>query len=640
MGKLSQPVGVAPWILFCAFCNCVGWGLSAIHQLNAVGYAAAFGLGIAALVIFRGRLLPECWPRPHWQMLQRRFRRFFPASFVVLAAMALLGGILHHPAQPDGLTQRIPRVLNWLAEQRWYWIENAPSNFNAHAVGFEWLMAPMLALLKTDRCIFLYNIIAFLLLPGLVFSLFTRLGVTPRAAWYWMWLAPAGYCFTMQAGGIGNDAAGAIFALAAVDFALRAKESGKCAELWLSILAAGLLSTAKMSNLALGLPWLIAVWPSLRLLFWKPVASAIVAATAAMSSALPLMFLIHQNGGGWTGADLERGWPLAPPLVGLVGNSLNLALGNLLPPVFPMAGWWNEHIYKLFPQSFIAKMEKSFEPGAAHFSAIEFHYELSAGIGVGLSLLLLISWIWARSHGGSASGSRASQKHLALVRWSPLISLIVFMLNVDVGGPARLIIPYYCLLMPLAIMGRCHQTLVRIKWWQILAAMTLVVSAGLLVLNPPRPLWPAQTVLNVLSSKYPHSSLITRATIFYDANARRWDALAPIRDKLPKDAKNIGFISFLIGSSMETSLWRPFGERRIYWLRHSPIQPDLNKKDIKYVVVGTDPMTQKNSPNFQEWMNEWLQANNGRIVAQENVTIMATFPPTPWYLIEVGSNGQ
>ena len=45
---------------------------------------------------------------------------------------------------------------------------------------------------------------------------------TARAAWHWMWLMPTGYCFLLQAGSIGNDLFGAVFALAALDFALRA----------------------------------------------------------------------------------------------------------------------------------------------------------------------------------------------------------------------------------------------------------------------------------------------------------------------------------------------------------------------------------------------------------------------------------
>ena len=43
------------------------------------------------------------------------------------------------------------------------------------------------------------------LLPGLVFSVFRRVGVHARAAWHWMWLLPTGYCYLLQAGSVAND---------------------------------------------------------------------------------------------------------------------------------------------------------------------------------------------------------------------------------------------------------------------------------------------------------------------------------------------------------------------------------------------------------------------------------------------------
>jgi len=42
-----------------------------------------------------------------------------------------------------------------------------------------------------------------------------------------MWLVPTGYCFLLQAGSISNDLFGAVFAMAAVDFALRARQEKK-----------------------------------------------------------------------------------------------------------------------------------------------------------------------------------------------------------------------------------------------------------------------------------------------------------------------------------------------------------------------------------------------------------------------------
>jgi len=51
-----------------------------------------------------------------------------------------------------------------------------PATFNTRACGFEWLLAPMLALLRTDRWIFIYNAVSFLLMPGLVFGVLINWG--------------------------------------------------------------------------------------------------------------------------------------------------------------------------------------------------------------------------------------------------------------------------------------------------------------------------------------------------------------------------------------------------------------------------------------------------------------------------------
>ena len=159
------------------------------------------------------------------QKFRRRFRRPFPLAFLILAALAFLGGALHPPTNYDALAYRIPRVLHWLAVGQWHWIHTIFDRLNDRSCGIEWVSAPFIALLKTDRWLFLINVVSFLLLPGLVFSVFTRLGVRRRVAWHWMWLVPTGYCLVLQAGSIGNDLFGATFALAAVDFALRAKNA-------------------------------------------------------------------------------------------------------------------------------------------------------------------------------------------------------------------------------------------------------------------------------------------------------------------------------------------------------------------------------------------------------------------------------
>ena len=64
----------------------------------------------------------------------------------------------------------------------------------------------------------------------------------------------------------------AVYALAAVDFALRARKSGRVSEVCLSVLSAALLTGAKASNLPLLLPWAVAFVPTWRLWLARPLA--------------------------------------------------------------------------------------------------------------------------------------------------------------------------------------------------------------------------------------------------------------------------------------------------------------------------------------------------------------------------------
>src|SRR5207248_92491 len=240
-----------------------------------------------------------------WKKVQWRFRHWLPGCFVVLAVLVFVGGALYPPSNHTALTYRTPRVLQWLSHGHWFWIHTSNYRMNDRACGIEWLSAPLLLFTQSDRSLFLLNFIPFLLMPGLVFSLFTRLGVRPRVAWQWMWLLPTGYNFLLQAGSLANDTFPTVFALATVDFALRARTSGKMSDLCYSLLAAALLTGAKAGNLPLLLPWAIAIFPALPLLRRNIPLTAAVALVAAVISFLPTAVLNAHYCGDWSGARLE-----------------------------------------------------------------------------------------------------------------------------------------------------------------------------------------------------------------------------------------------------------------------------------------------------------------------------------------------
>src|SRR2546425_286456 len=285
--RLHAPASLTAWILFCAFCNVIGWLLSAVHLLNAAGYGITFALGVAAAWVFRRELFPGAGLRWSPKKFRRRFGRGLPLAFLALGLLAILGGAIHPPNNYDALAYRTPRVLHWLAEGRWHWIHTDFPRLNVRGCGMEWVTAPLIALMQTDRLFFLINAICFLLLPGRVFAILTRLAVRPSVAWHWMWLFPTGYCFLLQAGSIGNDLFGALFAMAAIELGLRARESRSVGLLWLSMLAAGLMTATKTFNLLLLPAWLVAAFPSLWLLWKRPLISGVVALIAAGASFLP-----------------------------------------------------------------------------------------------------------------------------------------------------------------------------------------------------------------------------------------------------------------------------------------------------------------------------------------------------------------
>ena len=121
---------IAIWVWFCAFLNCAGWALSALHELNAGGYAVALLVWFAVWIIWRKKTSTRLLPQIRWQKIRRRFRRPFPLAFLVLAAMALLGGVLYPPGNYDALAYRLPRVLHWLATGHWHWIHTVFERVN------------------------------------------------------------------------------------------------------------------------------------------------------------------------------------------------------------------------------------------------------------------------------------------------------------------------------------------------------------------------------------------------------------------------------------------------------------------------------------------------------------------------------
>jgi hypothetical protein len=620
------------WIWVSVLASVAGWLLSALGQLNRSGYAVLSGVVAALLWLGRKHLVlsaPE-WTL-NWNKVRARFRRWLPACFVGLAFLVFLGGALYPPTTHTAMTYRTPRVLHWLAEGHWHWIHTSDYRMNNRCCGLEWLSAPVLLFTGSDRGLFLINFIPFLLMPGLTFSVFTRLGVRPRVAWYWMWLLPTGYNFLLQAGSLGNDTFPTIYALAAVDFGLRAWAARRPADLWYSVLAAGLLTGAKASNLPLLLPWAILVMGLWRLATRRPVMSLMVMLLAAVVSALPTVVLNVRYCGDWSGLVLEHaGMNMKDPIVGVWGNALLLLSNNFVPTFFPLAGWWNRSALSILPHALTVPMVANFEQGFILLG--EMPTEDWVGLGFGLSVLLAAALGRSFFHTGSGAnpgwaGSRLVPRG---VQWCVLVaswlSLLAYCIKSGMVTPARLISPYYPLLLPALLAGARQADIVRRRWWRMMVGGVLLLALLVLVLTPGRPLWPAQTVLSKVLACKPGQRSVARALAVYSVYEMRSDPLARMRALLPKGLSLVGFMG--TADDIDISLWRPFGQRRVEHVLLSESPEQIHRRHIRYMVVGGFNLSEHNTT-----LAAWQERTGAELVATTTATMLVSQGPQPWYLL-------
>jgi hypothetical protein len=627
-----MPTAILIWVWFCAYLNCVGWTLSALHQLNAAGYMVALLMGLVALVVWWRQTSGRIRPHISWRKLKRRFCRPLPLAFLILAAMAGLGGIWYAPSNYDALAYRIPRVLHWLAAGQWHWIHTDFARLNVRGCGVEWVSALFIALLKTDRWLFLINTVSFLLLPGLVFSVFTRLGVRRRVAWYWMWIAPTGYSFLLQAGSIGNDLFGAIFALAAVDFAVRAKTSRAARDFFASILAAAMLTSAKTSNLPLLLPWAVAILPSFKLIFRWPLRTLAVCVIAIFASALPTLFLNAKCSGDWSGVNVGHSKVKNTALMRAGGSTVLIVIKNFVPPVFPLAGWWNDAVDRALPPELAGHLAQVIEAPDCRFHLEQMQIEENAGLGFGVCILLLASVIAAklerRKTPAAQSQNPGGSTWQTCVRVAPVISFFALITQAGVDAFARISTPYYLLLLPVLLTGAGQERLVGKRWWRVSVFTVFAVAAGILIISPARPLFPVQKLLKTIQPHAPDSRLFTRVKTVYSVYGARADAFEPARAVLPVEANPLGFIT---GDDPEATLWQPFGSRRILHICRDDTPEETRRRGIHYVLVSSSIL-------LQIWnmsLDEWLARNNAEVVQRLSLELRAGTGPTDWFLVKL-----
>ncbi|MGE5612005.1 MAG: hypothetical protein ACM359_22350 [Bacillota bacterium] len=85
------------------------------------------------------------------------------------------------------------------------------------------------------------------------------------------------------------------------------------------------------------------------------------------------------------------------------------------------------------------------------------------------------------------------------------------------------------------------------------------------------------------------------------------------------------------GDHPETSLWRPFGSRRVIHLLRSDDRRTLQSRGIEWVVVSASGLQ---SLGYRS-MGEWLQQSGGQLVQTQTLTLKASLGPEQWFVVRI-----
>ncbi len=540
------------WILLATGFSAGAMLLSAFSLLNRPGNMILLAIGVAGSIWGYVKLSGS--PRSFNGLRWRRFRRPFPLLYLLCALSALVGGVIHSPTNHDALSYRVPRLLHWLSTGQWHYIGGADTRMDFSGTGFEAMMLPAFAALHTLRFAFLINAASYLLLPGLIFSVFSALGIKRSIGARWMWIIPCASCFAMEAGSIGNDLPACAYILAALFFGLKAIETGRWTHIVLAVLASALMTGIKVVSLPLLLPIAICMlWVFLKhpKLIFPAAATAVLATTISF---LPIAVSNTLNAGDWAG-DSNSLLKVQDPVVGLAGNAIIIGSASLAPAIFPQSEKLNVWFNSSIAEGSLSWIKAGFADFRMTHPQLASEEHSGLGLGVSAALILGVAGAWRQlrikrlvSPGG-------------LIFASFWCALLFFMVKLANCGAPRLIAPYYAGLIGLPLLLIQSGKVFAKKWWRLSSLLLLLPIVPALAMSPARPLFPMRTIVEILKDMGIQSATLSRMDTVYEVYANRYDAYRPVRDLLPENTTSIGFA----GTSGESqySFWLPMGTRRV-----------------------------------------------------------------------------
>jgi hypothetical protein len=514
------------------------------------------------------------------------------------------------------------------------WTGNFDTRMDTRSVGFEFLSVPYLALLRTDRLIFLWNWTGFLFLPALAFHLSRRLGASGRTAWNWMWLLPSAYGIVLQAGSIGNDSFAGVFFLASLVLAT-GRQPVPYRDLALSAVAMAICTGIKSTNVLWGLPWLCVILPQAKTLLRRPwLTSSLLVFCLALSS-FPIWISNQLHCGDWTGekaevaASPEKPNTVTNPAVGIAGNLILLTIQNSAPPIWPFVRQTTDFVRSTLPKPLVTSLSKSFEGAFQDLAIRELPQEEGAGLGLGLIILLFLS-IFA-AIGASRWTLRPQSSALAIAWLATLVSILVYSSKMAISCPARIILPALMFLI-LGFSALPHQhRLLRSRIWQWSVFFAMGSSLLVLILTPSRPLFPPRALIALVRHLPLSPSLSERISAVYEAYGHRSRPFEPLLLSLPSDVPLLGYTG---GAALEATLWKPYGSRTIVYVPPATLLAHPLSSYPSFLIASAYIINRDTGLPAQKWIDQV----GAKIVDSKEIVFQVRVGPELFYLLKLPSS--
>jgi hypothetical protein len=534
----------------------------------------------------------------------------------IVVALVLIGAVINPPSNYDGLTYRLPRLLYWLQEAKWHWIDGIDFRLNITGAGIEWASGPILLFTQSDRLLFLLNFTPFLFLPGLFFIAATGLSISARSARWWMWIWPMAFGIAVQAASIGNDMICAALALASIAFLAQAKKGSPILWLTFSALSVAAMTGIKATVIPLVLPiGILWAYSCYKLLGLRRATLLTCATTplAALSSFLPMVVLCWRYTGRWNGNPGNcYGFEPENAVAALVGNLIHFGFSLFEPPLFPGVGRFNQWIVNLIGSS---DWFEWVHRGYACFVAPSFRElptEEGSGIGLGISIAAVFWMLGSMKKRVDRSPRLAPELPFFVAGLG--VAFLAFMVKSGVGGTPRLMVPFTPLLLLAFLYGVSRASNPSGRAARVCSVLPAAFLIPTLLLNANRPVIPGE-----LLAKLPGlpPSLQDRIATVYSSYGERSQILAPLAAIIPSGAK-VGFAGS--GNHSAVALFKPYFSRRVVNL--SP----RSESGVDWVVGTPEGLEQRMGASLTEWESSGAFVK----VREMSLTSLVATGPETW----------